>query len=83
MSDIQKINVQDMFLNAARKKAEPVSIHIVNGYVIKNALIRSFDNYAIIAESDGKQMLIYKHAVSTVTPENTTDLFKEEGNESR
>lgn len=81
MSELQRTNVQDLFLNAARKNAVPVSIHITNGYMIKGARVKSFDNYAILAEADGKQMLIYKHAVSTVTPEKPLDICKEERNE--
>ena len=60
-------NVQDAFLNEARKNGTPVDIHITNGYLIPGAKLVSFDNYAMIVEAGGKQMLVYKHAVSTVT----------------
>ena len=52
------INLQDVFLNQARKDRIPVTIYITNG----------FDNYTVILDTDGKQNLIYKHAISTITP---------------
>lgn len=66
-------NIQDAFLNQARKNSVPVDIHITNGYLIPGAKIVSFDNYAMIVEAGGKQMLIYKHAVSTVTPQTAME----------
>lgn len=74
MSEQTKINVQDAFLNAARKSGTPVSIHITNGYMIKDAAVKSFDNYAVIVEAEGRQMLVYKHAISTITPDKPMDL---------
>lgn len=64
-----KPSVQDAFLNAARKMGTPLSVYVTNGYLITGVRVISFDNYAILAESGGRQMLIYKHAISTVTPE--------------
>lgn len=64
-----KQSVQDAFLNAARKTGTPLSVYVTNGYLITGVRVISFDNYAILAESGGRQMLIYKHAISTVTPE--------------
>ncbi len=61
-------SIQDVFLNTARKSGTPVSIHVTNGFMIKNAIIISFDNYAVLVEADGKQMMVYKHAISTITP---------------
>ena len=59
-------NIQDKFLLAAMKTGRPVNIHIINGYQIQNALIKEFDNYAIVCEAEGSQMMVYKHAVSTI-----------------
>lgn len=64
---INSINLQDLFLNKARKENKDVTIFLLNGYQIKGA-VKGFDNYTIIIESDGKQQLIYKHAVSTIVP---------------
>ena len=62
-----KTNIQDVFLNAARKDNVPITIHLVNGFQLKGT-IRSFDNFTLILDSMGKQQMIYKHAVSTITP---------------
>ena len=66
----EKLNIQDRFLNAVRKDAAPVTIHIINGFTLKDAIVKSFDSYSILVECEGKQMMIYKHAVSTVTAAN-------------
>ena len=67
-------NIQDRFLNSARKTDLPVSIYVTNGYLIDHARIVGFDSYAVLVESDGKQMLVYKHAISTITPESKLEL---------
>lgn len=61
------INLQDVFLNKARKDRIPVIIYITNGFQFKG-IVKGFDNYTVILDVDGKQNLIYKHAISTVTP---------------
>ncbi|MGI6097457.1 MAG: RNA chaperone Hfq [Dethiobacteria bacterium] len=61
------INLQDNFLNQARKENIPTTVFLVNGYQIKG-VVRSFDNFTILLEVDGKQQLVYKHAVSTIIP---------------
>ena len=62
-----KIVLQDVFLNQVRKEKVLVTIHLTNGYQIKG-VVKGFDNFIIILESEGKQLMIYKHAVSTVSP---------------
>lgn len=64
------MNLQDMFLNMARKDSVDITIFLVNGYQLKGT-VKGFDNYTIILESEGKQQLIYKHAVSTIVPSKT------------
>jgi len=61
------LNLQDKFLNQIRKENTPVTIFLVNGYQIKGS-IRSFDNFTILLDVDGKQQMVYKHAVSTIIP---------------
>ena len=61
------INLQDSFLNQARKENVGVTIHLVNGFQIKGN-VRGFDTYIVVLESQGKQQMVYKHAISTVTP---------------
>ena len=63
----KELNLQDVFLNLARKEKIPVTIYITNGFQFKG-LVRGFDNYTVILDTDGKQNLIYKHAISTITP---------------
>lgn len=60
-------NFQDVFLNGARKTKMIVTIHLVNGFQLKG-MVRGFDNYVIVLETEDKQMLVYKHAVTTITP---------------
>lgn len=61
------IVLQDLFLNQTRKDRIPVTIHLTNGFQLKG-MIKGFDNFVVVLESDGKQMMIYKHAISTITP---------------
>ena len=62
-----QINLQDAFLNLVRKEKIPVTIFLVNGFQIKG-VVKGFDNFTVIVETDGKQQLVYKHAISTVAP---------------
>ena len=64
------VNLQDVFLNQIRKDATMVTIHLCNGFQIKG-LVKGFDNFVILIDTDGKQMMVYKHAVSTITPQKT------------
>lgn len=59
--------IQDSFLNQLRKDNISVTIHLTNGYQLKGS-IKAFDNFVIMFQSEGKQMMIYKHAISSVTP---------------
>lgn len=61
------INLQDTFLNQVRKENMPVVIYLVNGFQLKG-IVRGFDNYVVVLDFDGKQQMIYKHAISTVMP---------------
>ncbi len=61
------INLQDSFLNQVRKDNVPVVIYLVNGFQLRGS-VKGFDNFTVILENDGKQQLVYKHAISTITP---------------
>ncbi|NLY45248.1 MAG: RNA chaperone Hfq [Tissierella sp.] len=67
------INLQDTFLNRARKDNIIITVFLVNGYQIKGT-VKGFDNYTLVLDSDGKQQLIYKHAISTIVPAKTIEL---------
>jgi len=58
---------QDMILNIARTEDIPVTVYLTNGFQIRGSVC-AFDNYVIIIEADGKQQMLYKHAISTVVP---------------
>ena len=60
-------NLQAIFLNSARKGKIPVTIHLTNGFQLKG-YVKGFDSFTVILESDGKQLMVYKHAISTITP---------------
>lgn len=60
-------NLQDIFLNNARKNKISVTIHLTNGFQLRGN-VTGFDNFIVLIESDGKQMMVYKHAISTITP---------------
>jgi host factor-I protein len=69
----QQINIQDQFLNQLRKDNIFVTVYLLNGFQLKGT-IKGFDNFTIILESDGKQQLIYKHAISTFAPQRTVEI---------
>ena len=60
-------NLQDIFLNNARKDKIHVSIFLVNGVQLKGT-VKGFDSFTVVLDSDGKQQLVYKHAISTISP---------------
>ncbi|MDT8317608.1 MAG: RNA chaperone Hfq [bacterium] len=61
------INVQDHFLNQARREKVKVRVSLINGNEVEG-YIRSFDNYSCVVEDNGDAYLIYKHAIATVAP---------------
>lgn len=67
------VNLQDTFLNQLRKENMLTTIFLVNGYQIKG-VIRSFDQFTVLIEVEGKQQLVYKHAISTVIPARNISL---------
>ncbi len=60
-------NLQDRFLNQARKDRTPLTLFLMNGFQIRGTIL-SFDQFAVLLLSEGRQNLIYKHAISTVQP---------------
>ncbi|HHT85123.1 MAG: RNA chaperone Hfq [Bacillota bacterium] len=61
------INLQDSYLNQIRKDNVLTTVYLVNGFQLKG-LVKAFDSYTVLLDVDGKQMLIYKHAISTINP---------------
>lgn len=65
--------LQDIYLNQIRKEHIPVIVYLVNGVQLRG-LVRAFDNFTVLLESEGKSDLVYKHAVSTITPQKAFTL---------
>jgi host factor-I protein len=70
----KSINIQDTFLNQIRKENIPVTVYLTNGFQLRG-LIRAFDNFTIVLDSEGKQQMVYKHAISTFTPAKPVSLM--------
>ena len=64
---VKGMNLQDVFLNQARREKISITIYLVNGFQFKGT-VKGFESYTVILDSDGKQNLVYKHAISTITP---------------
>lgn len=69
-------NLQDSFLNRVRQEKMPVTMFLMNGFQMRG-VVRGFDSFVVILDSDGRQQMIYKHAISTVAPARTIDLRDE------
>lgn len=73
--------LQDLYLNNLRKEKVPVSVFLVNGTRLKG-IIKGFDNFVILLKQQNEQ-LIYKHAISTISPEKEFSLRVDEGQEEK
>ena len=58
-------NIQDTFLNTARKERSNITIYLMSGVKLTGR-IRSFDKYSVVLETNNQEQLIFKHAISTV-----------------
>ena len=67
--------LQEQFLKTVRKDRCAVTVFLMNGFQMRG-IIRGFDNFIVIMDSDGKQQMIYKHAISTIIPPKPID-FRE------
>lgn len=76
----QSVNIQDQFLNQLRKENVYVTVILLNGFQLKG-FIKGFDNFTVMVESDGKQQLIFKHAISTFSPHRRISL-QDDGQEA-
>ncbi len=68
-------NVQDVFLNHVRKNKLPVTVFLINGVKLQG-VISWFDNFSVLLRRDGHVQLVYKHAISTVMPAASIQLFE-------
>jgi host factor-I protein len=67
------INIQDQFLNQCRKDNMHVTVFLLNGFQLRGQ-IKGFDNFTVLFESEGKQQLVFKHAISTFAPQRNVHL---------
>ncbi len=70
----KSINLQDVFLNQCRKDRILVTIFLTNGFQFKG-MVKGFDSYVVILDCEGKQQLVYKHAISTIVPARTVSIL--------
>ena len=68
-----KANLQDLFLLRARREKMPVTMFLMNGFQMRG-YVTGFDAFTVVLTSDGKQQIIYKHAISTIVPERPVPL---------
>ena len=65
MSDA--INLQEAILRECRKEKVPVTLFLMNGFQLRGT-VTGFDSFVVVLVTDGKQQMIYKHAISTLAP---------------
>ena len=65
-------NLQDIFLTKARKENVPVTLFLVNGFQL-----RGVDCFVVVLDSEGRQQVIYKHAISTIAPARNVTLWED------
>ena len=63
----EQLNFQDAVLNEVRREKIPVTLFLMNGFQLRGT-IAGYDAVVVILVTDGKQQMIYKHAISTVAP---------------
>lgn len=66
-------DLQDLFLARARRAQENVTLFLMNGFQMRGR-ITGFDSFVVVLDTDGKQQIIYKHAISTIVPTQPIDL---------
>ena len=63
-------NLQEAILQEVRRDRVPVTLFLMNGFQLRG-VITGFDSFVVVLVSDGKQQMIYKHAISTLAPIRT------------
>ena len=63
----EQSNLQDAILNEVRKDKVPVTLFLMNGFQLRGT-ITGYDSFVVVLVTDGKQQMIYKHAISTLAP---------------
>ena len=73
-------NLQEIFLTQLRRERRPVTVFLMNGFQMRG-YVTGFDAFSVVLTSDGKQMFVYKHAISTITPERPVPLTEQNSGE--
>ncbi len=72
----EKSNLQDIFLNTVRKDKVAVTLFLVNGVKLQG-IITWFDNFCVLLKREGVTQLVYKHAISTIMPNEDISLYED------
>ncbi|HLR64970.1 MAG TPA: RNA chaperone Hfq [Pseudogracilibacillus sp.] len=70
---MEQVNMQDFYLNQLRKERVVVTVFLTNGFQLRG-VVKAFDNFTVLLESEGNQQMIYKHAISTFAPSKNIEL---------
>ena len=69
-------NLQEIFLTRARKENVPVTMFLINGFQLRGT-VTGFDSFTVVLDCDGRQNVIYKHAISTIAPQHPITLMED------
>ena len=71
-----KANLQDIFLLKAKRDKIPVTMFLMNGFQMRGT-ISGFDTFVVLLDSESRQQVIYKHAISTIAPIRNIDVTED------
>lgn len=77
MSSEKQATLQEIFLNRIRKEKAPVTLFLVNGVKL-SGVVTWFDSFSVLLRRDSHAQLVYKHAISTIMPVNSVQLYEQE-----
>ena len=72
----KKNNLQEILLTRARKENVPVTMFLINGFQLRGT-VTGFDCFTVVLDCDGRQNVIYKHAISTIAPQHPISLMED------
>lgn len=79
MANARPTQIQDQYLNKLRKEKVALTAYLMNGVPLKGRIL-AFDSFVVIFDVDGKQQMVFKHAISTIQPSRAVELnFEAEG----
>jgi host factor-I protein len=79
-TSVKRATLQDLFLEAAERAVEPMTVFLVNGVMLQGA-VSAHDQFALLLERGGQTQLVYKHAISTMQPGSPLDLGSAESDD--